>query len=72
MSPDVIFLRALAKRIQDACYYDKVGPIGLNGSVSPGLSYDDMDRLREMANQVEMESLEARLTELRTKQKAAS
>lgn len=45
-------LDRIAKRIADALYYDKLGPIGTNGSVSPGLMHDDYDRLRAIAKQM--------------------
>jgi hypothetical protein len=44
-------LDRIAKRIADALYYDKLGPIG-NGHVSPGLLHDDYDRLRAIASQL--------------------
>lgn len=55
------FLVRLAKRISQALYYDKVGPIGTNGSVSAGLLNDDYDRLRKMAKQMRIDALRAAL-----------
>jgi hypothetical protein len=61
---DIAFLRSVAKRVADALYYGRLGPIGIDGSVSPGLTHDDYDRLRALAKRMEIESLQARLATL--------
>ena len=62
---DIVFLERLAKRLADALYYRQLDAIGTNGSVSPGLLHDDYDRLRAIAKQARIASLEAELAALK-------
>lgn len=61
---DIEFLERLAKRIADALYYGEEGPIGTDGSVSPGLLHDDYDRLRRIAREARKEALRTELAAL--------
>lgn len=52
---EILFLEGLADRLSQALYNQTVGPIGTNGLVSPGLTHDDYDRLREMTKKAKLE-----------------
>lgn len=58
---DIRFLESLADRLSQALYYrgKELGPIGTDGSVSPGLTHDDYDRLRKMAHDAKIADWDA-------------
>lgn len=69
MDKDIEFLRNVANRIADALYYGQVHKIGTGGIVSPGLMHDDYDRLRDLANRLEIKELQERLETLNDNQR---
>jgi hypothetical protein len=51
---DILFLESLANRLSQALYHRKLDAIGINGSVSPGLTHDDYDRLRKIVSDAKL------------------